>query len=308
MSRSSSKASSIDHAPGTTKPPKPRRPTNYAERTSSISLKRASLPAGPQQPKYLNLNQSNFSPSSKEVSAGKEQGGGSLITPTKGRTGTVIRSPGLEAASTPKPVTVAFTPFVEKVTENPQPAKSESDVSPRADSAGIEAVSTDDVEALTVPYFALPPPTRPAVEVARTPATRMYWHQPPTHGMMVQAPFRRSHSIAQVGSSIFLFGGSDGGSSKATDTVFIFDTGNAQVTSLGDLAIDCRYLLLANPESQRDYSSPVKSTYNNRPPPQNIPLWRRNRKRKLLQSRLFVLRIDIPLGLSYPLISPLRSA
>jgi hypothetical protein len=203
MSRSSSKASSIDHAPGTTKPSKPRRPTNYAERTSSIALKRASLPAP--QPKSLTLNQSNFSTNSTV----KE--GGMFVTPTKG----TLRSPA-SVVSTPK--TVTLTPVVERARDGQ--SKETGEASSRA-----EPVVNEVVENVETPYFPLPPPTRPAVEVARTPATRMYWHQPPTHGMMPTGPLRRSHSIAQVGSSIFLFGGSDGGPSKATDTVFIFDTG-----------------------------------------------------------------------------------
>jgi hypothetical protein len=81
------------------------------------------------------------------------------------------------------------------------------------------------IEEVEVPYFPLPPPTRPETDVARTPATRMYWHQPPTHGMMPIGPFRRSHSTTQIGSTVYIFGGSDGKYPKATNTVFIFDTG-----------------------------------------------------------------------------------
>jgi hypothetical protein len=156
------------------------------------------------------------------------------MTPTKSKTG---ESP----SSTPK--NVSFTPIVERAGDALPKEDREGETASRAESSRADSSKTEDSS--QSPYFPLPPPTRPATEIARAPATKMYWHQPPTHGMMSIAPFRRSHSIAQVGSSIFLFGGSDGSSPKATDTVFIFDTGI--LPPLGQKAQLIRHFILANP-------------------------------------------------------------
>ena len=186
VSRSSSKASSIE-ATTSTKPLKPRRPTSYTNRTSSIN-KRSSGAL-----KNLNLNQSNFNINS----------GGN------------VPSPPVSARTTPKVTT--FTPILERSQEHSRERETRNS---RPEST--EEIIVEEVE---IPYFPLPPPTRSEVEVKRTPATRMYWHQPPTHGMMATAPLRRSHSVAQIGSTVYIFGGSDGKPPKATNTVYIFDTG-----------------------------------------------------------------------------------
>ena len=184
MSRSSSKASSIETS---SKPPKPRRPTNYAERTSSISRKPSPSP----HVKNLNLNQSNFNTKRNSF-------------------------PSPPVSAIPK---AAFTPVLERAQEHLRVDRAE-----RKNESANQVVVVEEVE-VEAPYFPLPPPTRPEIEVARTPATRMYWHQPPTHGMMATGPLRRSHSIAQIGPTVYVFGGSDGKHPKATNTVYIFDTG-----------------------------------------------------------------------------------
>jgi Kelch motif len=184
MSRSSSKASSIDTL---SKPPKPRRPTNYAERTSS---KRASLP---QQPKNLNLNQSNFASATQQEN---------------------VSSPPVSAKETPKP---AFTPIIER--------SQDSRREPETSSPSPTEPTNQVIEEIEIPYFPLTPPTRPEIDVPKIPSTRLYWHQLPTHGMMSTGPLRRSHSIAQIGFAVYIFGGSDGKPPMATNTVYIFDTG-----------------------------------------------------------------------------------
>jgi Rab9 effector protein with kelch motifs len=78
------------------------------------------------------------------------------------------------------------------------------------------------------PYFTLPLPMRPVDDVPRAPATQMYWHQPPIHGMLPSAPQRRGHAMAQIGSHFYIFGGSDGKPPKATNTMYIFDAGMAR--------------------------------------------------------------------------------
>src|SRR5579859_1432082 len=93
MSRSSSKASSVDT--GGVKPPKPRRPTNYAERKSSISQARGL--AG--QLKTLSLDQVALS------SLSKREGG--------------VMSPPTSASISPKqamstPPTATLTPVLSK--------------------------------------------------------------------------------------------------------------------------------------------------------------------------------------------------
>jgi hypothetical protein len=200
MSRSSSKASSIETSG---KPPKPRRPTNYAERKSSIS-KRPSLSG---QLKNLSLN------------------------PTA-MTKTGAPSPPISANSI---ATAAFTPIIEQSNEH-RKAQDEQHTSRTGTPETIE-------EPESIPYFPLPSPTRPEKDVPKAPATQMYWHQPPTHGVLETGPARRSHSIAQIGSIFYIFGGSDGKPPKATNTVFIFDAGRSPCNS-----IDIRHLLLANPE------------------------------------------------------------
>ena len=186
MSRSSSKASSIENT-ASAKPLKPRRPTSYTNRTSSIN-KRSSGAL-----KNLNLNQSNF----------KINSGGN------------VPSPPVSARTTPK--AAAFTPILERSQEHSRERETRN--------SRPESTQEIIVEEVEVPYFPLPPPTRSEVEVKRTPATRMYWHRPPTHGMMATGPVRRSHSVAQIGSTVYIFGGSDGKPPKATNTVYIFDTG-----------------------------------------------------------------------------------
>ena len=186
MSRSSSKTS-IETVG---KPPKPRRPTNYAERKSSIS-KRQGLH---NQPKNLNLNQT------------------SLVSPISPRN--TVPSPPVSAKTTPK---TAFTPILERPQERRRIRENAG--TSRSDAAnGI-------VEEKEPTHFPLPPPTNPEKDIPKAPATRMYWHQPLTHGMMATGPVRRSHSVAQIGSTIYLIGGSDGKPPKATNTVYIFDIG-----------------------------------------------------------------------------------
>ena len=75
------------------------------------------------------------------------------------------------------------------------------------------------------PFYPLPLPTRPEKETSKVPANHLYWHEPSTHGMLLTAPSRRSHSVAQIGSSIYIYGGSDGKSPRATNSMFIFDAG-----------------------------------------------------------------------------------
>lgn len=187
----------------TTKPLKPRRPTSYTNRTSSINKRSSGVL------KNLNLNQSNFNSNS----------GGS------------VPSPPVSARATPK--TAAFTPILERSQEHSRETE-------KRDSRP-ESTQEINVEEVEVPYFPLPPPTRSEVEIKRTPATRMYWHQPPTHGMMAKGPLRRSHSVAQIGSTVYIFGGSDGKPPKATNTVYIFDTG---MSSQG--FTDNRHIILEN--------------------------------------------------------------
>ena len=184
MSRSSSKASSIETSG---KPPKPRRPTNYAERKSSIS-KRPSLSG---QLKNLSLNPTAMTKNSPSAS-----------------------SPPVSAKGT---LTAAFTPIIE---HSPESQKAQED---RNSSRTDTPETIQELE--EIPYFPLPCPTRPENEVPRAPATQMYWHRAPTHGALESGPARRSHSIAQIGPLIYIFGGSDGKPPKGTNTVFIFDAG-----------------------------------------------------------------------------------
>ena len=164
MSRSSSKASSIDT---TGKTRKPRKPQNYAERKSSITTKRPGLSG---QLKNLNLNQAALHSSQN------------------------VLSPPASANTTPN---ATFTPIL----ESSRPLERNNSSASR--STAIEIVETPP------PYYTLPLPIRPADEVPKAPATQMYWHQPPIHGMMPTGPMRRSHAIAQIGSSFYIFGGSD---------------------------------------------------------------------------------------------------
>jgi len=191
MSRSSSKASSIDRE---NRPPKPRRPTNYAERKSSISTR----PNLSGQLKNLSLN------------------------PAALGNRTPFPSPPISAKNTPSTpmATATFTPILEQPLERIDRTDSPDRIASRESNRSME----EHWEA--PPYYPLPAPTRPEVELKKAPATQMYWHQPPIHGMMATGPMRRSHSIAKVGSQFYLFGGSDGKPpQKATNTVFIFDAG-----------------------------------------------------------------------------------
>lgn len=189
-SRSSSKASLNDSG---AKPQKPRRPTNYAERKSSISKRPSSISA---PIKTLTLNHTVLaSPMTSKLS---------------------VPSPPVSAKSISK---VAFTPIL----EHSQPLRH----IPKLGNGSRSEPADGGSEATEIPYLTITPPSRPDKEVAKSPATRMYWHQPPTHGMMATGPARRSHSIAQIGPTIFLFGGSDGLPPKATNTIYIFDTGTA---------------------------------------------------------------------------------
>ena len=198
MSRSSSKASSLDRESRdpNSKPPKPRRPTNYAERKSSIS----SRPNLSSQLKNLSLNSAAL----------------------QGANRNSVPSPPVSAKHispiTPMPMTTTFTPILE------QPLQRTDEAERNASRESNRSREGEQWEA--PPYYPLPSPTRPEVEVKKAPATRMYWHQPPFHGMMATGPMRRSHSIAKVGSQFYIFGGSDGRPPhKATNTVFIFDAG-----------------------------------------------------------------------------------
>lgn len=208
VSRSSSKASSIDRGDNSNKPPKPRRPTNYAERKSSIS----SRPNLSGQLKNLSLN-------SAALVAGNRNS---------------VPSPPVSAKNitpiTPMPMTTTFTPILEQPIERTERTEESERIASRESNRSREWEQWE-----APPYYPLPPPTRPEVEVKRAPATQMYWHQPPFHGMMATGPMRRSHSIAKVGSQFFIFGGSDGKAPhKATNTVFIFDAGRLSIV-LADL-------------------------------------------------------------------------
>jgi len=190
-SRSSSKASSINEA--ATKPPKPRRPTNYAERKSSINKRPTSISA---PIRTLTLNQTVL---------------GSPMMASR----QTVPSPPVSAKNTPK--SAAFTPTLEQS----QPLRHIRQIG-----SVLRTEKTDSpIEDSETQYFTLPPPTRPEKEIPKSPATQMYWHQPPMHGMMKTGPARRSHSVAQIGPTIYIFGGSDGKPPKATNSVFIFDTG-----------------------------------------------------------------------------------
>jgi len=187
MSRSSSKASSID-APG--KPPKPRRPTNYTQRKSSISQR------------------GSISSHIKELS----------LNPQPLNSSPILASPPVSAAQSMSPSTTTITPRL-----SPDKPPSQSRLAERQPIPPVD--TEEDVE--LDPYFPLPPPgSQPEVEVPKASAVQMYWHQPPMHGMMRTGPTRRSHSIAQIGSQFFLIGGSDGKTPKATNSVYIFDAGN----------------------------------------------------------------------------------
>jgi len=184
MSRSSSKSSSLDT---NSKSSKPKRPTNYAERKSSIT-QRGSLTS---QLKTLALTPAimNTSPISTGV-----QSPHAVTSPSTSN----------HTPTTPKP----RSPILERRSRS-------NSVSPTETEPEVEDV-----------YFPLQRPSRPEVDVPRASAVQMYWHQPPMHGMMTTGPARRSHSIAQVGSQFFIIGGSDGKPPKATNTVYIFDAGS----------------------------------------------------------------------------------
>lgn len=184
MSRSSSKASSIEG-----RPPKPRRPTNFGERTSSIHKR------PPGHVPNLKLNQA--------------------VLNAKTDSNSNAPSPPISASISPKPT---FSPVLERTQEDQTDPVNLPTPSPMV-------AENNNLEPTERPYFPLPFPTRPENEVVKAPATQMYWHQPPIHGMLSTAPMRRSHSIAQIGSMVYIFGGSDGKPPKATNTVFIFDTG-----------------------------------------------------------------------------------
>lgn len=169
------------------KPPKPRRPINYAERKSSITKKRPTLSG---QLNTLKLNQPVPSPASQN-----------------------ILSPPVSANTTPN---ATFTPIL----ETSQPSEC-----PTSSSSPSGSTEIGEPPAPPTPNYPLPLPTRPEQDVPRAPATQMYWHQPPVHGMMATGPMRRSHAIAQIGASFYIFGGSDGKPPKATNTMFIFDAG-----------------------------------------------------------------------------------
>lgn len=234
MSRSSSKASSIEG-----KPPKPRRPTNFGERTSSIHKRTNShIP-------NLKLNPAV------------------LIVTNKSNSN--APSPPISATISPKP---NLSPVLERTQEDhANPPNPSLTVAPKP-----------DLELTEKPYFPLPLPTRPQAEVAKAPATQMYWHQPPVHGMLPTAPMRRSHSIAQIGATVYFFGGSDGGPPKATNTVFIFDTGILLLVS----QLTTRHLILENPNSWGDFTASITSAYDHPSSTENISLWWRDRKQRLL--------------------------
>ena len=181
MSRSSSKASSIDGG----KPSKPKRPTNYAERKSSIS------------------HRGSISSQIKTLS----------LTPLASNSPTsIVPSTPISAISqNMSPASTTYTPLTARPTRPPD----------RHSLSPVEIDSEPEIE----PYFPIPPPTRPENDVPRSSSVQMYWHQPPMHGMMRTGPARRSHSIAQIGSQFFLIGGTDGKPPKATNTVYIFDAG-----------------------------------------------------------------------------------
>jgi hypothetical protein len=188
-SESMSRSSSKASSTETTsgKPRKPRRPVDYAERKSSIHQKRTSLSG-----QIANLK---------------------LTTTTQGAGNTVL-SPPVSANTTPN---ATFTPILETARPLERNALANT-----VGSSGDRVV-----EIPSPPYYTLCVPTRPVHDVARAPATQMYWHQPPIHGMLSSAPLRRSHAIAQIGSSFYIFGGSDGKPPKATNTMYIFDAGRS---------------------------------------------------------------------------------
>lgn len=204
MSRSSSKASSIDRE---NRPPKPRRPTNYAERKSSIST-RVNLSG---QLKNLSLN---------SAALGQRNS---------------VPSPPVSAKNTPitPMATATFTPILEQPLQGMKRTDSPDRIASRESNRSMEEHWEPP------PYYPLPAPTRPEIDVKKAPATQMYWHQPPFHGMMAAGPTRRSHSISKVGSQFYIFGGSDGKPpQKATNTVFIFDAGTCL---LGNANLDTSF-------------------------------------------------------------------
>jgi hypothetical protein len=164
---------------------KPKRPAHYAERKSSIS-QRASV--------ISQLKNLSLTPSSP--------------------INTVIPSPPTSASHALSPAVTNYMPSA---------SKPSSSVRQRSDSLSPTDVETQpESEAI---HFSLPPLKQPETEVPRASPVQMYWHQPPMHGMMSTGPARRSHSIAQIGSRIFIIGGSDGKNPKATDSVYLFDAG-----------------------------------------------------------------------------------
>src|SRR5271156_6748905 len=189
-SRSSSKAS-IDNP--NSKPSKPRPPSTYAERKSSISsVHKRSNSSG--QIKNLTLTQSTLD---------------SMAITNKN----VVMSPSVSVGT---PVTHSFSPV--SVSESPK------DTATQEHRKSENTLVTKDIYE-DPPYFPLPQPSLPETDVVLAPATQMYWHKPTTHGALSNCPPRRCHSIAQIGSSFYIFGGSDGKHPKATNTMFIFDAG-----------------------------------------------------------------------------------
>jgi Kelch motif len=191
MSRSSSKSSSLESsALRHSKPPKPRRPTYIAERTSSIKAS---------QPKNLKLNKAALK--------------NNVVTASQ--PSPMITSSPTKRASAPvdakTPVISTLTPVIDRSQER------------AAQSERRESYCTCGQRKDQVFSFPLSMPTRPDKDRSKVPATQLYWHQPSMHGMLPNAPPRRSHSIAQIGSSIYLYGGSDGKPPRATNTMFIFD-------------------------------------------------------------------------------------
>lgn len=189
-SRSSSKAS-IDNP--NSKPSKPRPPSTYAERKSSISsVHKRSNSSG--QIKSLTLAHSTVN---------------SIALSNK----SIGMSPSVSVST---PITHSFSPV--------SASESSKEIAIQEHRKSENALAVKDIYE-DPPYFPLPQPSLPETDVVLAPATQMYWHKPTTHGALANCPPRRCHSIAQIGPSFYIFGGSDGKHPKATNTMFIFDAG-----------------------------------------------------------------------------------